>query len=147
MNVEIGTEPTQFPEKAYVNGIFVAVYIRHIWLCFRSVYYFLTDKENRDYHLQCIQRLLQFNEGENQVIDRHRPLKRYWAEIYPAVQHTQFSMWFNISVDYIYCDMDERGGAVIYMSSLQSDGYFCIWTELHAESCNFVDTLKRYMSW
>lgn len=43
----------------------------------RSVYYFLTDKENREYHLQCIQRLLQFTEGEKQVIDRHRPLKRY----------------------------------------------------------------------
>jgi hypothetical protein len=26
MNVEIGTEPTQFPEKEYINGIFVAVY-------------------------------------------------------------------------------------------------------------------------
>jgi hypothetical protein len=26
MNVEIGTEATQFPEMEYVNGIFVAVY-------------------------------------------------------------------------------------------------------------------------
>jgi hypothetical protein len=25
MNVEIGTEATQFPEKEYINGIFVAV--------------------------------------------------------------------------------------------------------------------------
>ncbi len=28
MNVEIGTEATQFPEKDYINGIFIAV--RHI---------------------------------------------------------------------------------------------------------------------
>jgi hypothetical protein len=27
MNVEIGTEATQFPEKEYINGIFVAVYV------------------------------------------------------------------------------------------------------------------------
>ena len=27
MNVEIGTEAAQFPEKEYINGIFVAVYI------------------------------------------------------------------------------------------------------------------------
>jgi hypothetical protein len=26
MNVEIGTESAQFPEKEYVNGIFVAVH-------------------------------------------------------------------------------------------------------------------------
>jgi hypothetical protein len=26
MNVEIGTEATQFPEKEYINGTFVAVY-------------------------------------------------------------------------------------------------------------------------
>jgi hypothetical protein len=25
MNVEIGTEATQFPEKEYINGIFLAV--------------------------------------------------------------------------------------------------------------------------
>ncbi len=25
MNVEIGTEATQFPEKEYINGIFIAV--------------------------------------------------------------------------------------------------------------------------
>ncbi len=28
MNVEIGTEAVQFPEKEYLNGIFVAVYLR-----------------------------------------------------------------------------------------------------------------------
>jgi hypothetical protein len=27
MNVEIGTEAAQFPEKEYINGIFVAVQI------------------------------------------------------------------------------------------------------------------------
>jgi hypothetical protein len=27
MNVEIGTEAAQFPEKEYINGIFVAVWI------------------------------------------------------------------------------------------------------------------------
>ncbi len=28
MNVEIGAEAAQFPEKEYVNGIAVAVYVR-----------------------------------------------------------------------------------------------------------------------
>jgi hypothetical protein len=27
MNVEIGTEAAQFPEKEYANGVFVAVYL------------------------------------------------------------------------------------------------------------------------
>jgi hypothetical protein len=27
MNVEIGTEAAQFPEKEYINGIFVAVWV------------------------------------------------------------------------------------------------------------------------
>jgi hypothetical protein len=27
MNVEIGTEAAQFPEKEYINGIFLAVYL------------------------------------------------------------------------------------------------------------------------
>ncbi len=27
MNVEIGTEAAQFPEKEYINGIFVAVFM------------------------------------------------------------------------------------------------------------------------
>ena len=27
MNVEIGTEAAQFPEKKYINGIFVAVHV------------------------------------------------------------------------------------------------------------------------
>ncbi len=27
MNVEIGTEATQFPEKEYINDIFAAVYL------------------------------------------------------------------------------------------------------------------------
>jgi hypothetical protein len=30
MNVEIGTEATQFPEKEYINGIFLAVYTEKI---------------------------------------------------------------------------------------------------------------------
>jgi hypothetical protein len=29
MNVEIGTEAAQFPEKEYINGIFLAVYEKH----------------------------------------------------------------------------------------------------------------------
>jgi hypothetical protein len=29
MNVESGTQVVQFPEKEYINGIFVAVYIRN----------------------------------------------------------------------------------------------------------------------
>jgi hypothetical protein len=28
MNVEIGTEAVQFPEKDYINGIFLAVFAR-----------------------------------------------------------------------------------------------------------------------
>jgi hypothetical protein len=28
MNVEVGTEATQFPEKEYINGIFLAVSVR-----------------------------------------------------------------------------------------------------------------------
>jgi hypothetical protein len=28
MNVEVGAEATLFPEKEYINGIFVAVYLR-----------------------------------------------------------------------------------------------------------------------
>jgi hypothetical protein len=28
MNVEIGTEAAQFPEKVYIRGIFVAVWVR-----------------------------------------------------------------------------------------------------------------------
>jgi hypothetical protein len=31
MNVEIGTEEEQFPEKEYINGIFVAVHIPLTW--------------------------------------------------------------------------------------------------------------------
>jgi hypothetical protein len=31
MNVEIGTEAAQFPEKEYVNGIFVAVWALNLW--------------------------------------------------------------------------------------------------------------------
>ncbi len=29
MNVEIGTEAVQFPEKEYINGIFIAVLYRN----------------------------------------------------------------------------------------------------------------------
>ncbi len=32
MNVETGTEAAQFPEKEYINGIFVAVYHSHPFL-------------------------------------------------------------------------------------------------------------------
>jgi hypothetical protein len=28
MNVDIGTEATQLPEKEYINGIFVAVHVK-----------------------------------------------------------------------------------------------------------------------
>ncbi len=35
MNVEIGTEAAQFPEKEYINGIFLPVYrvtlIANVW--------------------------------------------------------------------------------------------------------------------
>jgi hypothetical protein len=33
MNVEIGTEATQFPEKEYINGIFLAVYTTRGAIC------------------------------------------------------------------------------------------------------------------
>ncbi len=33
MNVEIGAEATQFPEKEYINGIAVAVYISRPTSC------------------------------------------------------------------------------------------------------------------
>jgi hypothetical protein len=32
MNVEIGTEAAQFPEKEYTNGIFLAVWIEYLLL-------------------------------------------------------------------------------------------------------------------
>jgi hypothetical protein len=32
MNVEIGTEAAQFPEKEYINGIFVAVFTECLYL-------------------------------------------------------------------------------------------------------------------
>ncbi len=36
MNVEIGTEAVQFPEKEYINGIFVAVYDNSYSISFLS---------------------------------------------------------------------------------------------------------------
>ncbi len=37
MNVEIGTEAAQFPEKEYINGIFAEVYVKArlclVWAC------------------------------------------------------------------------------------------------------------------
>jgi hypothetical protein len=39
MNVEIATEAAQFPEKEYINGIFVAVYDKlEIWQDFFNFY-------------------------------------------------------------------------------------------------------------
>jgi hypothetical protein len=43
MNVEIGTEAAQFPEKEYINGIFVAV-----WACI--------DKKSGNFHILAWQR-------------------------------------------------------------------------------------------
>jgi hypothetical protein len=43
MNVEVGTEATQFPEKKYLNGIFLAVHIYDVnynylgYLCIRRL--------------------------------------------------------------------------------------------------------------
>jgi hypothetical protein len=34
VNVEIGTEAPQFPEKEYINGIFVAVYYSVLFVVF-----------------------------------------------------------------------------------------------------------------
>jgi hypothetical protein len=35
MNVEIGTEAAQFPEKEYINGIFVAVCVKRKKICYK----------------------------------------------------------------------------------------------------------------
>jgi hypothetical protein len=40
MNVEIGTEAAQFPEKEYINGIFVAVHNMYNHdICINAVLY------------------------------------------------------------------------------------------------------------
>jgi hypothetical protein len=36
MNVEIGTEPAQFPENEYINGIFIAVCLGILCLLHRA---------------------------------------------------------------------------------------------------------------
>lgn len=48
----------------------------------RSIYYYITDKDNRAYHLKCIQRLLEFSDAELNNIHLSRPtppppVKRY----------------------------------------------------------------------
>jgi hypothetical protein len=40
MNVEDGTEAAQFPEKEYINGIFVAVWETPWWASSRSFFFF-----------------------------------------------------------------------------------------------------------
>jgi hypothetical protein len=37
VNVEIGTEAAQFPEKEYINGIFLAVHARMHLKCMRAL--------------------------------------------------------------------------------------------------------------
>jgi hypothetical protein len=47
MNVEMGTEAAQFPEKEYINGIFVAVHSVSSELQFKnSVHNWLYRKNN-----------------------------------------------------------------------------------------------------
>ena len=41
----------------------------------RSIFYFLTDKENSGYHLRCMERLLEFTEGERRAIETSRGTK------------------------------------------------------------------------
>ena len=41
----------------------------------RSIFYFLTDKENSGYHLRCMERLLEFTEGERAAIESSRGAK------------------------------------------------------------------------
>lgn len=44
----------------------------------RSIYYFLTDKDNSAYHLKSIERLLEFNDTERSVINQTKPVvKKY----------------------------------------------------------------------
>jgi hypothetical protein len=38
MNVEIGTEAAQFPEKEYINGIFLAVHMRTKHMKTKDIY-------------------------------------------------------------------------------------------------------------
>jgi hypothetical protein len=38
MNVDIGAEAAQFPEKEYINGIAVAVYESNHYFTFHSIY-------------------------------------------------------------------------------------------------------------
>jgi hypothetical protein len=40
MNVEIGTETAQFPEKEYINGIFLAVHtlmVHDLWCQYKAI--------------------------------------------------------------------------------------------------------------
>ncbi len=39
MNVEIGTKAGQFPEKEYINGIFVAMYTHDSWIPWTGTIY------------------------------------------------------------------------------------------------------------
>ncbi len=48
MNVEIGTEAAQFPEKEYINGIFFAVY-EVIIIFYYSVIYFYKSGNKHTY--------------------------------------------------------------------------------------------------
>lgn len=44
----------------------------------RSIYYFITDKENSAYHLKSIERLLEFNDIERSAISKSKPIvKKY----------------------------------------------------------------------
>jgi hypothetical protein len=71
MNVEIGTEAAQFPEKEYINGIFAAVQDRPMYDPSLSIFRTLTLPSikykgtfNISIHLLCAQMLL--------FVGRHR---------------------------------------------------------------------------
>jgi hypothetical protein len=66
MNVEIGTEAAQFPEKEYINGIFVAVCLRQKkeMLCRESAVVLVTHQLQ---YLEQADLIVVLKQGEIQV--------------------------------------------------------------------------------
>ena len=77
--VKRGTEPRDSSDSSDNSLHYTYQFLR------RSIYYYITDKDNRAYHLKSIQRLLEFSEAE--LVSIHQagttarppihPLKRY----------------------------------------------------------------------
>jgi len=116
MNLEIETEPTQFPEKEYIKGIFVAdIYDCVSGRCITSW------RTRRTGTITCSA----YSASFSSMRARTRSLTGTGHSSDTERRSTvQFSMWFNISVDYTVLWHGREGGALIYeyMSTLQSDG-------------------------